>query len=78
MDRGDLVVMFLRPEAHAYAGNLPEISVDVEEANVVLTIEAGPGETLEDADLWRYLTPAEARGLAAMLWHQADMAERRT
>lgn len=73
-------MMFLRPEAHAYAGHRPEISVDVDDqgANVVLTIEAGPGETLEDADLWRYLTPAEARGLAAMLWHQADMAERRT
>jgi hypothetical protein len=79
MDRGELVVMFLRPEAHRYSGGRPEISVDLDDdhgTTVVLTIEAGPGETFDDRDLWRSLTPTEARELAAMLWHQADAAER--
>lgn len=72
--------MFLRPESHRYSGGRPEISVDLDDdhgTTVVLTIEAGPGETLDDRDLDRHLLPAEARALAAMLWHQADQAERR-
>lgn len=71
-------MMFLRPEAHQYTGGRPEITVEPAEDRgaILLTIEAGPGETLEDRDLWRELSPAEARALAAMLWHQADMAER--
>jgi hypothetical protein len=77
MDRGDVVVMFLRPEAHRYNGGRPEISVELDDDNAVrLSIEAGPGETFDDRDLDRSLTPAEARALAAMLWHQADQAER--
>lgn len=72
-------MMFLRPEAHRYTGGRPEISVELDDdhgTTVVLVIEAGPGETLDDRDLWRTLTAPEARALAAMLWHQADMAER--
>ena len=72
-------MMFLRPEAHRYNGGRPEISVELDDDHgtaVVLTIEAGPGETFDDRDLDRTLTPAEARALAAMLWHQADAAER--
>lgn len=72
-------MMHLRPEAHRYTGGRPEISVDLDDeygATVILSIEAGPGETFDDRDLDRTLTPAEARALAAMLWHQADMAER--
>ena len=76
-------MMFLRPAAHQYtprdAGTVrPEIVVELAEDRyaVLLTLEAGPGETLEDRDLWRELSPDEARSLAAMLTHQADMAER--
>lgn len=75
-------MMFLRPEAHRYPGGRPEISVDLDDDDgtaptaVLLTIEAGPGETLDDLDLGRILSPEEARSLAAMLWHQADAAER--
>lgn len=75
--------MFLRPQAHQYspagAANVrPEISVDLAEDRgaILLTIEAGPCETLEDRDLWRELLPDEARALAAMLNHQADRADR--
>jgi hypothetical protein len=71
--------MILRPDAHQSSGGRPEISVDLDDdhgTTVVLTIEAEPGETFDDRDLWRSLTPAEARALAAMLWHQADAAER--
>ena len=75
--------MFLRPQAHQYspAGATtvrPEISVDLAEDRgaILLTIEPGPGETLDDRDLWRELLPEEARALAAMLNHQADRADR--
>ena len=72
-------MMILRPEAHRCTGGAPEISVELDDdhgTTVVLSLEAGPGETLDDRDLWRSLTPTEARELAAMLWHKADAAER--
>lgn len=77
-------MMILRPEAHRYTPRgdqqiAPEISVDLDDdhgTTVVLSIVAGPGETFDDLDLDRTLTPAEARALAAMLWHQADQADR--
>jgi hypothetical protein len=71
--------MFFRPEAHCYNGCRPEISVEIDDGGpmVYLTIEAVPLETIDDADIGRILLPDEARAFAAMLWHCADMAERK-
>lgn len=54
----------------------PEISVDTDEGYVDLTLESDTGETFDDRNISRTLDPSEARALAAMLWHFADMAER--
>lgn len=71
--------MFLRPCNHQSSGHRPEISVEPVDdgSGVRLTIEAEAGETFDDRDVDRILTPDEARELAAMLWHHADELERR-
>lgn len=43
---------------------------------VSLTIDSEPGETFDDRPVTRYLTPLEARSLAAVLVHFATEAER--
>jgi len=83
-------MLYIRPDAHnqewfhgrAPAGRSastgPTISVDVdEEGGVSLCFEPCPLETIDDRDIDRTLTPDEAREVAAMLWHQADAADRR-
>jgi hypothetical protein len=74
------VTVHMRPVAHRYTGGQPEISVDTDGdfgTDVVLTIESGPDEMIDDMDMCRTLTPVEARTLAAMLNHKANEAERR-
>lgn len=70
----------IAPEGHrSTRGDNAEISVELDDAegrNVRLVVEPEPGETFDDRDVDRYLTPPEARALAAMLWHFADQAER--
>lgn len=74
-------MIVIRPSYYASTSRpIPEISVDVGEdgdGDVYLVIEADAKETFDDRDLSRVLTPDEARNLAAILWHSADMAERR-
>lgn len=73
-------MLHLYPARHLHhtGGGRPAIVVGLtEERQPHLTIEAGPGETFDDADLVRYLNPKECRALAAMLWHVAEEAERR-
>jgi len=83
--------MQLKPEQHANeyhygrapdgqaAGFGPLIVVEVADEShaVELILDPLPCETFDDHDVTRYLTPDEARDLAAMLWHKADMADRR-
>lgn len=70
----------IAPEAHrSHRGDNAEISVELDDDGghtVRLVVEAEPSETFDDRDVDRYLTPPEARALAAMLWHFADQAER--
>lgn len=55
----------------------PEISVEPDEDGFVrLTLDPLSGETFDDRDIDRTLTPAEARELAAILWHHADELDR--
>lgn len=84
-------MLYLRPDSHsseyqhgrAPAGRSavgPTIATDVGpdgEWTVVLALDPLPAETFDDRDIDRTLTPAEARELAAMLWHHADAADRR-
>lgn len=67
----------LHPEFHSSSVHQPRISVEVADdlPAVVLTLEAETGETFDDRDVARTLTPAEARALAAALWHFAGEAE---
>lgn len=56
----------------------PLISVELDdELGVRVTIEPVAAETFDDRDVDRTLTADEARDLAAMLWHKAEMADRR-
>lgn len=70
----------IAPEAHrSTRGDNAQISVELDDdagRTVRLVVEAEPGETFDDRDVDRYLTAPEARALAAMLWHFAEMAER--
>lgn len=71
------MTMFLRlREGENHHGIAPEILVHQRDASVVLCLDPLPGETYDDQDVTRYLTPEEARELAAMLWHHADELER--
>lgn len=57
----------------------PEITVEQEEdgPGINLILDPGHAETLDDRDIIRGLTSAEARELAGMLWHHAEEADRR-
>lgn len=80
--------MHIRPECHwsewdhgrqptgYLAGSKPEISVEVgEDSDVALTLD--PINDEHTFGISRFLTSGEARDLAAMLNHAADMADRR-
>lgn len=57
----------------------PRISVEAHpdgEQLVCLNLEPHVGETIDDRDIDRNLTPDEARALAAVLRHYADEVER--
>lgn len=83
--------MHLRPEYHrdeyqhgrapdGYSAVFgPEITIEPENEGrpgVVLTFDPLPGETFDDREVSRTFTAAEARELAAMLWHHADEQDR--
>ena len=71
-------MLHLYPESANRAGRRTAITVSLsDERQPVLTLEAEPGETFDDADVDRWLSPEECRALAAMLWHAAEEAERR-
>lgn len=57
----------------------PELTIEQDEDGygVRLMLDPHPAETLDDRQIDRTLTPAEARELAAALWHHADTADRR-
>lgn len=51
------------------------LTVDLDDDRYVrLSVDAEPGETFDDRDVDRQLLPAEARALAAALWHYAGEA----
>lgn len=74
-------MLTIKPEDHRSGsrGRHLAISVDFADASprVELHLEAADGETFDDSDVDRYLTPDEARALAAALWHIADEVDRR-
>ncbi len=66
------------PAGRSVVGPRFSVEADPEGAPVVwLRLDPLPTETLEDQDVDRTLTAAEAREVAAMLWHHADEADRR-
>ena len=83
--------MHIRPDYHSAeyqygrapdgysAATGPEVSIEQEEdgTGVTLHLDPLPTETLEDRPIHRNFTSAEARELAAMLWHHANEADRR-
>ena len=72
-------MIFLRPSYYTSTSRpTPEISVEFggDDDLVSIVIEADTGETFDDRDIARHLTPSEARSLAAMLWHVAEQVER--
>lgn len=68
-----------RAPAGRSAGSGPLISVELtdEYPTIDLVLDPLPAETFDDRDVTRTLTADEARDLAAMLWHKAEMADRR-
>jgi hypothetical protein len=67
------------PDGRA-VGTGPQFSVGLSEDEpdgyVHLTLDPHHAETIDDRDIDRLLVAAEARALAAALWHFADEAER--
>lgn len=70
-------MLHLYPTSHRGGGGRPAIVVSCDEGQPTLTVEAAAGETFDDKDIDRWLSPEECRALAAMLWHAAEEAERR-
>lgn len=70
--------MILRPDYHQSSTARTEISVERadDELLVRLTLDSEAGETFDDRDVDRFLSPAEARELAAALYHHAEELDR--
>jgi hypothetical protein len=71
-------VLYLKPANYRNGSIGPTISVELDDdGHVSMVLEPQTGETFDDRDVERSLVPAEARELAAALWHYAEESERR-